>query len=485
LSSANSFFHVGWILFGLDLALRLGFGARIVRRRLPAGVSWAWLSLILFIPIGGTLLYLLLGEYRQSRRRQKRLKDAEKYIERIARERVQPEATLNLGPYSHLARAYFTLFGLPAQMGNDIELLPDAAHCFKQLIHDVDQATTAVDCEFYIWSDGGDADLFGEALMRAVQRGVTVRLLVDAIGSSAFLRGKDAKKMRNAGVKIGIALPSGFWRSLFARPDLRVHRKIAVIDGAIAYTGSLNLADPKLFKASAGVGQWVDALARIQGPAVGALYSVFLSDWCAETGEDFAQAAERFSLKNTATGRKAIIQTLPSGPAVKDSTIEQALIMAINCARQELTLTTPYFVPSDALRYALIAAAQRGVRTTLIVPRKVDSHLTHYASRSFLQDLLAAGVAIGLFRNGLLHTKSVTVDREFSLFGSLNLDPRSLRINFEITAAVYDSAFAEALCALQASYWAKSDVYSQADIDRQSALEVWKYDLARLVGPLL
>jgi len=440
---------------------------------------------MIFIPIGGTALYLLFGEYRQSRRRQKRLQTAEDFIERVARERVPSAPAIDVGAYAHLAQAYQKIFGLPPQAGNDIELLPDAAHCFPRLIEDVDQARSSVDLEFYIWSDGGIVERLGAALMSAAGRGVKVRLLVDAIGSSAFLRGPNVTKMRDAGVEVGVALPSGFWRSLFARPDLRVHRKIAVIDGSVGYTGSLNIADPLLFKADAGVGQWVDALARVRGPAVLALYSVFLSDWCAETGENFVQSATSLSTRNTMTVGPAAIQCLPSGPAVKDSAIEQALIMALNCARRELTLTTPYFVPSDALRYALVAAARRGVRTTLIVPKRVDSRFTHYASRSFLQDLLVEGVVIGLYRDGLLHTKSVTVDQELSLFGSLNLDPRSLRINFEITIAVYDRAFAHSLCELQAKYLDRCDLYSRADVEAQTAVEVWKSDLARLVGPLL
>src|SRR5262249_54242741 len=155
------------------------------------------------------------------------------------------------------------------------------------------------------------------------------------------------------GVEVVIALPSGLWRSLFARPDLRIHRKIIVIDGAIGYGGSMNLADPKFFKIDCGAGPWVDALARITGPAVAPLAAVFLSDWCAETGLDFATAVAATSIKDIANKKAASIQCLPSGPAVKNSVIEQALLMAVAEARKELVLTTPYFLPSEALLYSL------------------------------------------------------------------------------------------------------------------------------------
>ena len=475
----------GWIFFAIDFCLRLWFGARIIRRRLPSSVAWAWLSLILFLPLFGTLLYLFLGEYRQTRRRQRRLNAAIANLDRLAEQKVNEPGYQSgvQGDLATLAETFRGLLGLPCQSGNQIELLPDADHAFPFLISDIQAARESVDLEFYIWSDGGRANAFAEVLLKAAQRGVKCRVLVDAIGSKAFIHGPHFQKLRDGGVNLVVALPSGFWRSLFARPDLRIHRKIVVIDRSIAYTGSMNMADPKFFKIDAGVGQWVDALARIKGPAVGALYGVFLSDWCAESGERFNEIAQ--PVKNQIAGGRAPVQCLPSGPAVKDSAIEQALIMCLYAAKKSVTMTTPYFVPNETMMYALVAAARRGVKTTLIVPEKVDSLLTHYASRSFLQDLLSSGVAIYLYKPGLLHTKSIAIDGEYSLFGSLNLDPRSLRINFEITLAVYDSAFTRELTDLQERYIAASEPYTPESCGRQSASSVWKGDLARLLAPLL
>jgi cardiolipin synthase len=471
---------VGWAIFFFDLFLRLLFGARILRRKLPAGVAWAWLFLLLFLPVFGTVLYLFLGEYRQSGRRQRRLDTAVNNMGRLARQKVgTTEVRTDLSGFIE------SLIGLPPFVGNDIDLLRNADEGFTQLLIDIRAAQRSLEMEFFIWCDGGRADEVALAVADAAKRGVKCRVLVDAIGSRGFIRGPHFQKMREAGVEMLVALPSGFWRSLFARPDLRIHRKIVVIDRAIAYTGSMNLADPKLFKISAGVGQWVDALARIRGPAVAALYGVFLTDWCAERGGDFETEIRSSPWQDLAVGKSAVVQCIPSGPAVKDSAIEQILIMAIYSAKTSLTLTTPYFVPSEALSYALVAAARRGVKTTLIVPEKVDSHLTHYASRSFLQDLINVGVEVALYRPGLLHTKSVTIDGEWCLFGSLNLDPRSLRINFEITVAVYEAAFTAAVAELQADYLKQSKLLTAGDIAAIPGLERWKQDLARLLGPLL
>lgn len=421
----------------------------------------------------------------------RRLKLATENLDRLANQRAIARPATLAGDDRSLAEAFRVLLGLPAASGNDIELLPDADAGFTSLLSDVQNARYAIDMEFYIWSDGGRADEFAEALLAAVRRGVKCRLLVDAIGSSSFLSGSMFTRLRSGGVEVLVALPSGFWRSLLARPDLRIHRKIVVVDHAIAYTGSMNLADPKFFKIDAGVGQWVDALARIRGPAASLLHGIFLADWCAENGADFSQEVSQLSTQDAAQtqtampAKAATIQVLPSGPAVRNSAIEQALIMCLYSARRELTLTTPYFVPSEALMFALTAAARRGVRTTLIVPARVDSRLTHHASRSFYQDLITAGVDVALYQGGLLHTKSVTVDGEFSLFGSLNLDPRSLRINFEITLAVYSAEFTQELKRLQDSYVAQAKLYTAEDIARQTTMESWLGDLARLVGPLL
>ena len=150
-----------------------------------------------------------------------------------------------------------------------------------------------------------------------------------------------------------------------------------------------------------------------------------------------------------------------------------------------MVLTTPYFVPSEALLLALLSAAARGVAVTLIVPAKVDSRMAHLASRSFQADLLEAGVRVALFQGGLLHTKSITVDEQFSLFGSLNLDPRSLRLDFEITLGVYDAAFTAGLRRLQQHYLDGSALLALAECRARSRLERFAEDTARLVGPLL
>jgi cardiolipin synthase len=310
-------------------------------------------------------------------------------------------------------------------------------------------------------------------------------VLVDAMGSRSFLRSDMAQKLRDAGVLVKDALPGGPLRPSLMRFDLRQHRKLVVIDGQIAYTGSLNMADPRLFKRDVGVGQWIDAMARIEGPAVEALAISFLSDWYVETADTLEELRTTGDAKPQHQKGDVTIQVMPTGPALPRNAVEHVLLTAVYSAREELVLTTPYFVPSEALSLALVAAARRGVKVILIVPAKVDSRLVSYASGAFQGELLEAGVRIAAFGDGLLHTKSVTVDGSHSLFGSVNLDPRSFRLNFEILLAIYDRGFTSQLRDVQQDYIDRSLLLDLDHYRRRSKLRQTAENFARLLGPLL
>jgi cardiolipin synthase len=294
------------------------------------------------------------------------------------------------------------------------------------------------------------------------------------------------RRLRQSGVEIAAALAVSPWRTLFVRFDLRLHRKIVVIDDEIAYTGSFNLVDPRFFKQEAGVGQWVDGMARIQGPAVLTLNAVFLWDWEVETGRDLKALPDpaKMTVDNN-QNPAANVQVVPSGPGRAGDSIHQLLLMSIYAARKELSMTTPYFVPDEAITAALLSAARRGIAVTLILPEKNDSRLVHYTCRSHFDELLAAGVRIFGFKGGLLHTKSAVVDREISLFGTVNLDVRSFWLDFEVTLCVYDPKFAGQLLALQQKYIENSVAVDPADWRRRPATERFSENLARLCSPLL
>lgn len=464
----------------------VGLSLRVVTRRSPVGVSVAWMAVMFAVPFVGAGVYLLFGEKRLGRRRGKRM------TERLAEVRgwqVSLEPTCRAAGVGHdprtepLERLAERVFGFPVQAGNRLELLDGFQRIFDALVADIEGARVTCHLSFYLWHEGGRVIEVVDALVRAARRGVRCRVLADAVGSQRFLRGELADRLRRGGVEVRTALPAGPLPAVFSRLDLRNHRKIAAIDGRVAYTGSQNLVDPRHFMQAAGVGEWVDAMVRITGPAVNALDGVFDLDWALESGAAFEPPARVEPWPQPPAGAR--VQVAPSGPGLGPEAIHQLLLTAVYGARSELVMTTPYFVPGEAMLTALLSAAQRGVGVTLIVPARNDSLLVRYAGAAPFEDLLSAGVRIALFEGGLLHTKSLTVDGETSIFGSVNLDMRSLWLNFEISLLVYDAAFTAQLRSLQDRYLEASELVD---------LEVWRgrprwrrlaEDTIRLLGPLL
>ncbi len=472
-------------LLAADWLLRFVLAVRVVMRRLAVGTTLAWLTIILSFPLVGSLLYLLFGELKLGRRRAERARAIHgpyREWQRSLKRRYTEPPTIpaDAEPTARLLEA---IGGVPPLAGNALTLLAGADATIAALLADIATAQTSIDLEFYIWSEGGLVDEIEAALIAAAGRGVAVRLLVDAVGSGAFLKGPGPDRLRRGGLKLYGALPVNLVRALFVRFDLRLHRKIVVIDGRVAYTGSLNMADPRYFKQSAGVGEWVDAFARLEGPAVEGLQATFIEDWELETGSGLApEPATRPTLP--AAG-PATVHSVASGPNLIPVAMRALLLESIYSARRELILTTPYFVPDESILIALGSAAVRGVEVTLLVPARNDSAIVDRASRAFQGDLAQAGVKIRLFDAGLLHTKSITIDGRTSLFGSLNLDPRSLQLNFEITLAVYDETFTRQLRDLQQSYIARSEPFDLAHWQARSFGTRLVENAARLAGPLL
>ncbi len=475
---------LGLLLLAIDFVIRVGLSFRIIMRRLPESTALAWLGVVLAFPVAGIILYLLFGELRLGRWRLKRARRIVQLM-RPWRDELKQAHPLDPGqPFTghEIARsASITLDAVPIA-GNRVELLRDGASAIPRLLADIEAAQLYCHLEFYIWSEGGFVAEVEAALMRAVARGVKCRVLVDAVGSKSFLKSKRVEHLRRAGVEVRVALPAGFIRAVFARIDLRLHRKIVVIDDAIGYTGSLNMADPRYFKKEANVGAWVDALMRIEGPAVEPLSMTFLADW-AQEGKEIPPS--RKVIVPAPPCGDCRVQVIPSGPTMTARQLERLLITAIFSAQRELILTTPYFVPNAALLGALLCAVDRGVDVTLIVPTRIDSKLVRFASRAFQGDLQEAGVKIRLFDAGLLHTKSITIDGQVSLFGSVNLDMRSFMLNFEITLAVYDAPATEALRQLQQHYIKDSHPLDLTEWHKRGVRARLIENIARLVGPLL
>jgi cardiolipin synthase len=468
----------------LHVAVLLAVALRLFSRRNTNGSALAWLLLVILVPVVGVVMYLLIGERRLGRTWMRRAIAMQPQVLEWAR--GIPAASLSapdsLAPGAQgICRLASGAVGMPLMAGHRLQLLPDSESSMQALIADIDAATASVHTEFYIWSAGGFVDDFVAALTRAAQRGVACSALMDSLGSRPFFKSESVARLRAAGVKVVEVLPVNPLRALFVRFDLRDHRKIAVIDRRIAYTGSMNIADPRFFKQDAGVGEWVDAMVRVEGPAAWALEAVSLSLTALQTGADFAPPPP----PDLPPAGSSLVQIFPSGPQSSSRHIEQLLLAAIYSARREVMLTTPYFIPSEALLTALRSAAMRGVRVVLIVPARVDSMLVRYAGNAYFNDLLAAGVEVLCFGDGLLHTKSMVIDGEVTIFGTVNLDLRSFELNFEVSLIAYDMDFSAATRELQARYAARSTPIDQA---QWLARPWWRRTLenaVQMMSPLL
>ena len=440
--------------------------ARAITRanRTPAA-RVAWVAVIMLLPLLGVIAYLFLGETSIGRRRTRRLRKAEDRTVRpddaaYAPVTIEPEAVAQF----ELCR---TINGLRPVAGNRILLLgdPDASSdqptldsdsAIETLARDIEQATEHVHIGFYIWLDDNNGGKIADAVADAARRGVRCRVMVDALGSRAFIRGPRWRQLREAGVALVATLNDipRLGHLAVGRVDLRNHRKIVIIDNRIAYCGSQNCADPA-FRIKAKYAPWVDIFLRCEGPVARQAQYLFLCTWIAETGEPLEGLAtakpepERFEPGSVA-------QMYGTGPTTPGNAMSESFVGAIYSARKELVITTPYFVPDEAVLRALCAAPRRGVATTIIFPERNDSWLVKNTSRSCYPDLLINGVAVHEYPLGLLHTKSMTVDGKIALVGSANIDRRSMQLNFENNLLVADEGVAAAVRARQQGYLAVS-----------------------------
>ncbi len=480
---------MSWQL-AVEYALRVLLAAAVLMQPglAPMG-RLAWLAVGFALPWVGAPAYLLFGRSRLGAQRRERYREV---CRAIAETELRRSVTMMLQPvpvpqeHAKIATLAERVGGNPVRAGNRLEIFGDADSFLASLERDLDAAREHAHLLFYIWLDDLAGQRIGAALVRAAQRGVRCRVLLDGVGSRTFLRSDACAELRACGVEVVEALPARIWRLLFARVDLRNHRKIVVVDGRAGYTGSQNLAEAS-FALKRRYAPWVDVMLRIEGPAVHDLQGLFAQDWHMETGEDPAAVLTPPFLVAPREGlaSDSWVQIAGTGPAAQNEAMRHLVQTAIHSAREELILTTPYFVPDSATFSALVATARCGVETTLVVPARNDSKLVAAASRSYYEELLEAGVQIWEYEPGLLHAKTITVDRRLAIVTTANMDRRSFELNFEISTVVYDSDFASRLRLLQRSYQNRAHAVDRDEWKRRSDFRRLAENAAGLLSPIL
>jgi len=427
----------------------------LLQRKKTPSAKLAWIMLIIVIPFVGTLLYLFVGTTRLGSLRRRRHREILKLIPQsifahisdrtASSERVQQR-------YHSISYIAETVGASQVIGGNQATLFGDSEKMIDSLANDIDNAKDHCHILSYIMLDDAAGSRISQALMQAADRGIVCRLLLDDMGSRVFLKSQLCQELKARGVRVVAALPASLIRAAFVRLDLRNHRKIAVIDNSIGYVGSQNIADSS-FAPKPKYAPWIDASVRMTGPAVRELQAIFVQDWFMDSDENLG-ALLCEPLPATESGFS--VQLMATGPNSNNQALGQMLQTAFFSASEELIITTPYFSPDTATESALLITAKRGVQTHLVIPARNDSRLVAVATRSRFRRLLEAGVHIHEFHGGMLHSKTMTIDRELALIGSANLDRRSLELNFEISLLIYDTDFASELRFLQTSYLEQS-----------------------------
>ena len=437
------------------------------------GEATAWLLLIFLAPLLGLILFLLLGSPELSKWRREQQRAMNQRIKELAEDFQQTPAIHPIFDppfperYKPLVRLNASLSGLPAVAGNTVELITDYAGAIERIVKDIDAAQRYVHLEYFMFANDSMGAPVLNALVRAQNRGVECRVLVDHLGN-LLLNGPVLKRLRAAKINVHKMLPLNPFNNQWNRFDLRNHRKIVVVDGRIGYTGSHNLIEDTYHKPGnirKGM-HYIELVARVTGPIALELDAVFITDWYSETNRllDAGTAPEIRGLAPV-TG-DVLCQVLPSGPGFQNDNNLMLFVALFHAAQKRITIANPYVVPDEALLLALTAAAQRGVDVTLIVSEIGDQFLVYHAQRSYYEELLRAGVKLHLYRAPiLLHSKFITVDDDIAVIGSSNLDIRSFQLNLEVTLVCYSISVVTALDEITEDYLLNS---------RPLYLDVWR-----------
>ena len=477
---------VGTVWLVVDWIIRLVALLVVPRNRKPTA-GMAWLLFIFLLPVLGMLLFIILGSPKLPKSR----RDAQVTIDAAIKQylkKLRKQADNNLisakvpEKHSQLAKLSESLSSLPVFGGNKVELLPEYDEVIVSIVDDIDKANYYVHIEYFIIAlDQTTLPIF-DAIKRAVDRGVIVRVMYDSLSTKRYPKWKEMLQLlQDIGAQTQPMLPLRFPGRGYVRPDLRNHRKLIVIDGETGYTGSQNLVTRNYHRKDDIY--YDELVVRLRGPIVLQLSAVFSSDWFSETGVvlDLSQFnKETGGLKSYGT---SLAQILPSGPGYEDENNLKLFTSLIHSANERVIITNPYIVPDDALTKAITTATRRGVEIIMINSEVMDQWMVGHAQRSFYETLLEAGVKIHLYHKPiLLHSKFITVDDSVATVGSSNLDIRSFLLDLEVTLISYDPAVVKQLNKVAEIYLSRSSEITLEEWRGRSKIQGLMDNIARLTS---
>ncbi len=449
----------------------------------------AWLAVLNVFPILGFLIYLVFGQNLRKRKLIRfkyinEMKHLQGIIDRQI-ECIQHSRDFDQEPLKSRKQLINLLLrnaNAPFTRSNSAEVLSDGQKAFENIFAALEKAEHHIHLEYYILRNDNIGQRLKEVLARKARSGVKVRVIYDAVGSWA-LSGKYIKELQDSGVNIKPFLPV-MMPFISNRLNYRNHRKIIVIDGKVGFTGGLNIGDEYLGY-HPRLGKWRDTHLQLEGTAVHFLQVIFLLDWDFVSGEKLPAHTDKdyFPEINGFSGK--LVQIAASGPDSDWEAVRQSYFALINSAQKSIKITTPYLIPDEAISLALKTAALSGVDVKIILPGIPDHKVVFWASQSYFEELMEAGIEIYLYRPGFIHAKIISVDGEVASLGSANLDMRSFQLNFEVNAILYDKELVDKLDADFASDMANSDKIDMIDLAFKPFPAKIRQSAARLLSPIL
>ena len=461
------------VVSAVYVALAAGVTMHVLLHKRDIGAAIGWIGLAWLSPILGSVLYVIFGINRV-KRRAIRLYDAQPAT------RAAQTPAVSVGRDDHLVpleRAGCRITERPVESGNAIMLLSNGDEAYPKMLAAIDAAQASIGLSSYIFRADASGTRFIEALSRARRRGVAVRVLIDGVGGGYFLS-RAYRRLRRAGVPVERFLHSPLpWRMPVL--NLRSHKKLLVIDGRLAFTGGLNIADENVL-GDQPRHPVQDLHFSFEGPVVAQLSEAFAADWLFITDEELSGDAWFPRLAACGNGAaRAVI----SGPDQDVEKIEFMILEAIACARQSIKIMTPYFLPDDGLVTALALAAMRGIVVDIVMPERGDHPLLEWAVRAHIAPLVDAGCRMWSSPPPFNHAKLMTVDGDWCLIGSANWDTRSFRLNFELNMEVYHADLVGRIDTLMAAR--QSRRITAADLERRPLAIRLRDNAARLMLPYL
>lgn len=471
-----------WSLGILHLLLVAGTaGHALLFKRDPRG-SWGWIAVCLVFPLVGPLLYLVFGINRV-RTRAKRLTRHLPFLFPFQHE--PPSIPVAHHPEKQLPEEFIPIATIsdkvtrrPLLRGNRVDVLHNGEEAYPAMLEAVEEAEETLYLSTYILESNETGRRFIDALGRAEDRGVVVRVLLDGVGEF-YSFPRSGRLLAKRGVRV-----ARFMRPTLIPPSLHInlrnHRKILVSDGRTAFVGGMNIGDRHLAADIKKASRVRDIHFRVTGPVVRQIEEVFVDDWAFVTGEDISPP-----VRNTGAMGEAVCRVVVDGPDEDLDTLAVILAGAVSAARRRVLIVTPYFIPSREMIGALQSAALRGVEVHVLLPEKNNLPFVHWATRNMLWELLQWGIRVFYQPAPFVHSKIFLVDDIYAQVGSANMDPRSLRLNFEVMLEVFDRELALRLAGFVDACRASSREVFLSDLDSRPIPVKVRDSLAWLFSPYL